>query len=128
MRILGIDYGRKKIGLAVAEGKLAEPLVVIRYEDTKVLISKLRQVINENNIEKVVVGISEGKTAGETKTLLSAIRSTLSTPIETFDETLSTQEAQRLSIESGVKRSKRKSLEDAYSAAVMLQNYLDTAP
>ena len=125
MQILGVDYGRKKVGLAIANGPLAEPYSVIRYEDTKVLIGELQKIIEENKIEKLVVGISEGQMAEETKIFLSAIRNTFSVPVETFDETLSTQEAQTLSIEAGLKKGRRKSLEDAFAAAVILQNYLD---
>ena len=128
MRLLGIDYGRKKIGLAISEGILAEPLQVIRYSDTKILGEKLQKIIKENNIGKVVVGLSEGKMAEETKKFLSAIRHTLlPVPVETFDETLSTYNAQRASIEAGMKRKKRKDMEDAYAATLILQGYLDSA-
>ena len=127
MKILGIDYGRRKIGLAVADGSLSEPLQVIRYKDIKILSEKLKKIIKENKIEKVVIGISEGKMAEETEKFLSAIRYTLlPIPVETFDETLSTHMAQELSKETNVSRKKRKNLEDAYAAAVMLQSYLDT--
>jgi len=127
MKILGIDYGRKKIGLAIADGSLSEPLRVIRYKDIKTLSGQLQKIIKENGIEKIIVGISEGKMAEETEKFLSAIRYTLSpVPVETFDETLSTHTAQELSREVGMSRKKRKNLEDAYAAAVMLQNYLDS--
>lgn len=126
MRLLGIDYGRRKVGLAISEGKVAEPLYVIRYSDTKILEQKIKKIIESEKIEKVVVGISEGQMAEETKKFLNAIRYTLlPVPIDTFDETLSTHDAQRASIEAGIKRKKRKSMEDAYAAATMLQGYLD---
>jgi len=127
MKILGIDYGRKKIGLAIADGSLSEPLRVIRYIDIKILGEQIKQIVKREKIEKIVVGISEGKMAEETEKFLSAIRYTLSpVPVETFDETLSTHTAQELSREVGMSRKKRKNLEDAYAAAVMLQNYLDS--
>lgn len=128
MKILGIDYGRNKIGLAIAEGKLAEPLEVIRYKDTKILVNRLERIVAENSVEKIVVGISEGKMGLESKKFSLSLSEGLGVPIETYDETLSTQEAQKLSIESGMKRSKRKSLEDAYAAAVILQDYLNLHP
>ncbi len=119
MTILGIDYGRKKIGLAISEGILAKPWKVIRYKDTKILGEKLKKIIKENKIEKVVVGISEGEMGEESKEFAERIGA------ETFDETLSTHTAQELSREVGMSRKKRKDLEDAYAAAVMLQSYLD---
>lgn len=119
MKILGIDYGRKKIGLAIADGSLSEPLRVIRYSDTRILSEKLKKIIKENKIEKIVVGISEGEMGEESKRFAEKIGA------ETFDETLSTHNAQELSKEAKVGRKKRKELEDAYAAAVMLQSYLD---
>ncbi len=125
-KFLGIDYGRSKIGLAISEGFLAEPLEVIRDSDTRILRKKMKEIVDKNKIEKIVIGISEGEMAKETMQFLSTIRSTLpNIPVETHDETLSTQDAQRLAIEAHLPRGKRKSLEDAFAAAVMLQSYLD---
>lgn len=126
MRILGIDYGRKKIGLAVADGPLAEPWKTVRVKSSKEAVEKVSRVAQVSKISRVVVGISEGVMAEETEKFVSAIRDRLlPIEVETFDETLTTQEAQRLSIEAGIARSKRKSLEDAFAAAVMLQSYLE---
>lgn len=126
MRILGIDYGQAKLGLSLAEGTLAEPWKVIRYKDIRILSEEIKKIIEENNIEKVVVGISEGEMGLESKNFSISLSKNLSIPVETFDETLSTQEAQERSILSGISRKKRKEMEDAYAATIMLQNYLDT--
>jgi putative holliday junction resolvase len=127
MRTLGIDYGRSKVGLAVADGSLAEPVKVIRYKDTKILEDKLQKIIKDNNIEKIVVGVSEGEMGEESKAFASKFRSSLIVPVETFDETLSTQDAQRMSKEAGIGQKKRHQMEDAYAAAIMLQNYIDSS-
>lgn len=120
MKFLGIDYGKRKIGLAISEGKLAEPLKVIRYKDIKWLVQEIHKIIEKEKIEKVIVGISEGKMGQESKEFAKILNA------ETFDETLSSQDAISLSIQSGVKRKKRKEMEDAYAAAIILQNYLDS--
>jgi putative Holliday junction resolvase len=125
MKILGIDYGRSKIGLAIAEGVLADPMGVIRYTDIKVLEGKLIRVIEENNIQKVIVGISEGEMGKESSQFSLSLGEILDIPVENFDETLSTQDAQMRSREAGIAQKKRRKMEDAYAAAVMLQNYLD---
>lgn len=125
MKILGIDYGRSKIGLAIADGSLADPISVIRYKDTKILVDKLIKIIEENGIEKVVFGVSEGEMAKESKNFSLNFGKIVKIPIETFDETLSTQDAQRMSLEAGIGQKKRHQMEDAYAAAIMLQNYLD---
>lgn len=126
MKVLGVDYGRSKVGLAIGEGSLAEPLKVIRYKDPKTFDGEIKKIIEKEGFEKVVVGISEGKMAEETREFVKRLGGEIGIPIETFDETLTSQDAQALSIEAGVKRSKRKKMEDAYAAAIMLQNYLDS--
>jgi putative holliday junction resolvase len=125
MKILGIDYGRSKIGLAVADGNLAGPMGVIRYTDTKTLVDKLMKIIEENNIEKVIFGVSEGEMGEESKNFSLNLGKIVKIPVETFDETLSTQDAQRMSLEAGIGQKKRHEMEDAYAATIMLQNYLD---
>ena len=125
MRILGIDYGKKKIGLALATSKIAEPFMVLRVESFQEGIDRVVDVVEDKEIEKIVIGISEGKMAEETRAFGKRIKEQSEKPIVYQDETLSTQQAQELSIEAGVNRKKRKSLEDAYSAAIILQSYLD---
>lgn len=112
MRILGIDYGRKKIGLAISEGGLAEPWKVIRPDE-------IEKILKDEKFEKIVVGISEGEMAEESKEFAETIGA------ETFDETLTSRDAQKLSMEAGIKRKKRKIMEDAYAASIILQNYID---
>ena len=125
MRLLGIDFGRAKIGLAVSEGLLAEPYSVVRYEDEKELLEKIKVLVDKEKIDKVVVGVSEGKSAEEATSFGEKLRE-LGLEIIFFDETLSTVSAQELSREAGMKRKKRKALEDAFAASVMLQSFLDS--
>lgn len=128
MKILGIDYGRKKIGLATATSILAEPYQVVRYETIGEAIKKIRQVIEKEEIKKIVIGISEGQMGEETKEFSQSLslRLRLKILVETFDETLTSFDAQKMAIEAGIKRSKRKNLEDAYAATLMLQSYIDS--
>ena len=125
MRILGIDFGLKKIGMAVAEGSLAEPFSVIRYKEEKKAIEKIQEIVRSENVDKVVVGVSEGEMLFESKKFCEKLAEALKTPVVTFDETLSTRDAQTLSQQAGIKRKKRKKMEDAFAATVMLQLYLD---
>lgn len=125
IRVLGVDYGRVKVGLALGEGGLAQPLSVIRYKDINELVGKIGVEIKKEKIEKIVVGISEGVMEKESKDFSKNLRSVMKIPVETFDETLSTQDAQELSRQAGINRKKRHEMEDAYAASIMLQNYLD---
>src|SRR3989344_8047034 len=127
MKIVGIDYGRRKIGLAVGDtdNKFAEPLMVVRVESEEKAIKKVSEVSNVSRVSKVVIGISEGKTAEETKDFGRKLQEEIKLPVLYFDETLSTHDAIELSIAGGMKRKKRKNMEDAYAAAIMLQNYME---
>lgn len=119
MKILGIDYGRRKVGLAIAEGSLAAPFKVLSVESFDDAIEKVKKLLQVLQVEKAVVGVSEGEMGEEQKEFARVLGA------ETFDETLTTQDAQKLSIEAGISRKKRRGMEDAYAASVMLQNYLD---
>ena len=126
MRILGIDYGRAKVGIALGINGFSEPLNVIRYKDTKILGDRIKLIIEKEKIEKIVVGISEGQMAQETKEFVKAIQPFIQSTIILSDETLSSQDARKLSREAGIGRTKRRAMEDAYAASIMLQNYLDS--
>lgn len=101
-------------------GNFAEPLRVVRFNDPKNLETEIKKIIEEENIEKVVVGVSENAMAAESEAFAKKLGA------EVFDETLTTRDAQAMSIESGMKRKKRREMEDAYAASIMLQNYLDS--
>jgi putative Holliday junction resolvase len=120
MKILGIDYGRKKIGLAIADGPLAEPYRVIRVKNPEEGVQKVLQVLKELQVEKSVVGVSEGEMGKESRIFAKIIGAT------TFDETLSTYDAKAMSREAGIGPKRRHQMEDAFAASVMLQNYLDS--
>src|SRR3972149_8676673 len=126
MNILGIDFGKKKVGVAIGDtdSKLAEPFRVLRYEDIRILSDKLKRITNELVIEKIVIGISEGESARKTKEFAERLERVLKIPFVYQDETLSTFEAQEKSREAGIGRKKRKAMEDAYSAAIILQDFL----
>lgn len=119
MNYLGVDYGRKKIGLALGNDVLAEPYKVIKVDSFEDAVKKVLQVIQVLQVQQVVVGIAENEIAGEQIKFAKAVNA------KTFDETLSTYDAQKLSIESGISRKKRKLNEDAFAATIMLQSYLD---
>lgn len=129
MKYLGIDYGRKKIGLAVSEGILAEPLKVIRIKNLEFGIKSVEQEIKVQKIQTIIIGMPDGEIGKEVKEFSLSLSTRLkgkNIEIIEWDETFSTQDAQRLSIEAGINRKKRKNMGDAYSAAIILQSYLDT--
>lgn len=126
MKILGIDYGLAKVGISLAISPLAEPLKVVRYKASEELFEELKSIIDEYQIESIVVGVSENKMEDASKEFGEKLKSEFKLKVETYDETLSSQEAQQMAIAAGVPQKKRHEMEDAYAATIMLQNYLDS--
>lgn len=125
MKILGLDWGEKKVGVAVSYGLLADPIRTIRYVSPEKLILELRNIVNKEGVEKIVIGVSEGRSRDKAQDFGKLLEEELKLQVEYFDETLSTHEAKEKTREAGIQRKKGKEMEDAYAAAVMLQNYLD---
>ena len=125
MIILGVDYGRRKIGLALSEGSLAQPLGVVKVTSSLDAVGKMRQAVAKHLAGTIVLGISEGKMAEEQKEFARLLSQTLPVEVRTWDETLTTMDAKSLSLAAHLPRAKRRKLEDAFAASVMLQSYLD---
>jgi putative Holliday junction resolvase len=138
MRLLALDVGERRIGVAVSDetGSVASPLQVIRRGSKAEDFRKLAQLVREQGAEGLVVGHplnddgSAGPQARSVERYVAALTEALEadglTPEVLFwDEYLSTQRAQTIMIEAGRKASKRRSWIDAVAAAVILQDYLD---
>lgn len=119
MKLLGIDFGLKNIGLAMAEGSLAEPVGVIQDEN------QIKRLSEEYGIEKIIIGISEAEMAKKIRAFGERLKRTTRLPVEYQDETLSSEEAKRLLVKIGKPKKKRQKQIDAISAAIILQSYLD---
>ena len=118
MKTLGVDWGEKRIGLALAEGSFAESYgVVSSYEDLKDLIKSLE-------IEKVILGLPEGMHENKVRKLGEKIEQELNIPVVLRSEVLTSRLAQEKLIQAGKKKKDRREL-DAASAALLLQEYLD---
>lgn len=126
MQYLCIDFGLKKIGLAISDGSIAEPYGVYRFKDVDRAIAMIKNLVSKNGITNIVIGISEGKMSTLTKEFSSILEKEVLIKPTFWDETLSTLEAQSYSIEANINRKKRKSMEDAYAATLILQSYLDS--
>ncbi len=125
MNTLGIDFGLSKVGLAYAAGPLAAPLRVIRYKKTIDLAREIGRIVLTDNISKIVIGLSDGEVGAASKEFGELLEKELGLPVVYADETLTTKDVQAMTIEAGMKRIKRRRMEDAFSATLILQNYLD---
>jgi putative Holliday junction resolvase len=126
MQILGVDYGRKRIGLAWSDGPLASPLEVLEVKDMDQAMGEMALVMRDKEIDLVVIGVSEREMAKESEGFGKRIKDELNVPVKYQDETLTTQDANKLAIEAGIGQGKRKRLGDAYAATLILQAYLDS--
>lgn len=123
MRLLGIDYGLVKVGLALADDGFAQPLRVIANNSR--LLGKIIKICQANQIEKIVVGLPEGKIAKKVRKFAQKLSQATTLPIDFQDETLTSKEAIIKMIEGGRKRKARQEKEDAIAAALILESYLD---
>lgn len=123
MKYLGIDFGLKKIGLAISEGELASPWQILEVRGLLDSVEKTSKIIIDGDFQKVIVGMPEGKMAKCVSGFMNALLKK-GASVESVPETLSSKKALQTMIGQGVGQKSRRR-EDAYSAAEILQNYLD---
>lgn len=126
MIFLGIDYGKKRVGLALGQFGFAEPLTII--ENTSNLLSQLQQVMTDHQIETIVVGVSDREMAEETIQFAQKLRSLVHKPIYLVDESFSSKETMSKLIEAGAKQKRRGQPIDQLAASQFLQDFMDTDP
>ncbi len=134
MRVLGLDMGKKRIGVAVSDalGITAQPLTYIERRSLKKDMERIKELAHSYGVDTIVVGLpirmdgSLGKEAIEIEEFARKLEETLSIRVVTWDERLSTSAVTRTLIEGDVRRKKRKTLVDKLSATYILQGYLDS--
>jgi len=132
-RYLGIDYGTKRIGIAISDGLglTARPLDVVTRRD---LPEFLRVLVEEHTIDQVVVGLPtalgghEGESAAGARALAEEVGEILGVPVEMIDERFTSRMAESALLEGGMKRRQRKETVDKVAAAIILQTFLDRRP
>jgi putative holliday junction resolvase len=135
MRILGIDYGRRRMGLAVSDesGFLARPLDPhVRTGSLKKDLADLSHLAAELEAGAIVVGLplnmdgSKGEMALEVEAFAQRLRETAGIEVFVWDERLTSEQAERTLLEADVRRRDRKRLRDGMAAALILQGFLDS--
>jgi len=132
MRIMGLDFGDKTIGVALSDllGWTAQGLEVIRRESLERDLELLGKIIREYEVEEIVVGLPKnmngtlGERAQKTMEFGEILKETFQLPVKFWDERLSTVEAERILLQGDVSRAKRKKVIDKMAASVILQSYL----
>ena len=121
MRYLGIDFGLRRVGLAISEGLLASPYKVLTGKGFDDLLEQIKK--ESNGFDKLVVGMPEGKIGQTVKGLIKALRK-IGLDVEEAEETLSSKKALSRMVELDIPLKKRK-VSDDIAAAIILQEYLD---
>ncbi len=134
MRVIGLDLGSKRVGVAVSDssGTIAGPLTVLqRSGDRSVDHRRIAAIVAEEEAVRVVVGLplsldgSIGIAAQGALDEVAIMTSVVGVPVETWDERLTTVSADRMLIEAGLKADARRKVVDKVAAAVILQGWLD---
>lgn len=136
MRVIGLDFGTKTVGVALSDEAqiIAQPLVTIeRKHATKLrqTYAQIERIIDEQDVGVIVLGFpknmnnTEGERAEATKRFMDDLERRTGLPVILVDERLTTVEADRILEETGVAASARKAHIDKMAAAIILQNYLD---
>lgn len=134
MRILGLDVGDRRIGVAMSDPMeiLASALTVIERNGDGTALNSILDMVEENEVGCIVVGLprlmdgSIGKQAAKTNAFVKELSELTDVPIRMWDETLSTVIAERLLRDAGRDRRETRKRRDAAAAAVILQWYLDS--
>ena len=134
MRILALDHGTRRIGVAVSDELqvIATPLEYIPAEPFADFLTRLKEIIREKEIELIIIGMprnmdgSYGPAALKVQTFAAVLKDAITIPIKPLDERLTTVQAQRFLIQGNVRRDKRKEKVDKTAAALLLQSHLDS--
>jgi putative Holliday junction resolvase len=133
MRILAIDHGTRRMGIAISDElkMIAQPLEFIPAEPFDALVKRLQAIIAEKSVELILIGMPRnmdgtyGPAAEKVRAFVESLKNRFPTPIRTWDERLTTVQANRFMIAADVKRRDRKQKVDQTAAAILLQGYLD---
>jgi len=133
MRILALDHGTKRVGVAVSDETktIAQPLEYILTEPFAPFLERLKKLLVEKEVDLVLVGMPRNMdgsycpAAQKVETFVAVLRGAIAVPIKTLDERLTSAQANRVLIQGNVRRDQRKENVDKMAAAILLQSYLD---
>ncbi len=136
MRIMGLDYGAKTMGVAISDALqiTAQGIEIIRRERENKLrrtLARIEELLVAYDVEKIVLGLpkhmngSEGERAQKSLALKETLERRTGLPVVMWDERLTTVSADKAMIEAGIRRENRKEYTDKIAAALILQGYLD---
>lgn len=134
MRILALDLGTRRVGVAVSDpmGWTAQGLPTLEKKRKKELLEAIKDIVAQFDVERIVVGLprnmngSIGPRARKTIAFAEALRKALGIPVDLWDERLTTVAAEKSMAEGGVRPSRRRGTVDRVAAQLILQGFLDS--
>jgi len=134
MRILALDHGTTRIGVAVSDPMkmIAQPLEMVPAEPFSSFLTRLKELIREQEVELILVGMprnmdgSYGEATARVREFVGVLRESVTVPLQTWDERLTSVLAERYLREGNVRGPKRREKVDKTAAALLLQSYLDS--
>lgn len=134
MRILALDHGTVRIGVALSDElkMIASPLEYIPAEPLDGFMTRLKSLLQDKEVGEIVIGMprnmdgSYGPAAEKVRAFMATLQEAVTVPIRTWDERLTSAQANRMLIQGNVRRKNRKQVVDKMAAAILLQSYLDT--
>lgn len=133
MRVLAIDHGTVRIGLAISDElkMIAQPLEFIPAEPFSGFLDRLKELLREYEVELILLGMprnmdgSYGEASIKVREFEAVLKKTITAPIKTWDERLTSVQANRALTQGRAKKKKKRLNVDSMSAAILLQSYLD---
>jgi putative Holliday junction resolvase len=133
MRILALDHGTRRVGVAVSDETktIAQPLEYIPAEPFAGFLRRLKEILVAKEVDCILLGMPRnmdgtyGPAAQKVEVFARAMKSAVAVPIKLWDERLTSSMANRILIQGRVRREKRKEQVDKMAAAILLQSYLD---
>ncbi|MDD4202674.1 MAG: Holliday junction resolvase RuvX [Candidatus Omnitrophica bacterium] len=133
MRIMGIDLGEKRVGIALSDPlKITAQGVCVLERKDKSFLEKINDIVKQENVSEIVLGLplnmdgSKGKKVDEAEAFALVLKEKTGVNIKLWDERLTTFAAERIMIEANTSRKKRKEKIDKIAAQLILQGYLDS--
>ena len=132
-RVLAVDYGEKRIGLAVSDelGITASPLMTLTRRSDEEAIQQIAQLVSRLKVKQIVVGLprrtdaQEGEMERKVKAFAEKLKQAVSVPVALFDERFTTRIAEQVLLEADLSRRKRKQVRDRLAAVILLQSFLE---
>ena len=134
MRVLAIDHGTKRMGIALSDpsGIVATPLEYVPAEPFVGFLARLKELIREKEVALILIGMprnmdgSYGPAAAKVQEFVAVLKENIAVPIRTWDERLTSAQANRFLLQADVRRKDRKEKVDKAAAAILLQSFLDS--